>query len=96
MIMNKEMIDLLNDLRDFAANRVPINIESLKNTIKQCGYSVVAPKGKIGVFDDLVAFPDLYPYFPICVIHYVYIDENDIQVTSVTNSIIDGMDFVLY
>ena len=95
--MNKEMINLLNDLRDFAANRVPINIESLKNTIKLYGYNIVVSErskdAKIGVFED---FKDLCPFNPICLIHYIYINENDILVTSVTNSRIKEMDFVLY
>ena len=94
--MNKEMIKLLKDLREFAANRTPLNLESLKNTVKQCGYSVVAPKGRIGVFDDLIVFPDLCSFDAICIIHYIYFDENNILVTSVTNSRIKELDFVLY
>ena len=97
MIMNKEMIDLLEDLRDFAANRVPINIESLKNTIKLYGYNIVVSErtkdAKIGVFED---FKDLYPFDAVCVIHYIYIDENDILVTCITNSRMKGLEFVLY
>ena len=94
--MNKEMIKLLKDLREFAANRTPLNLESLKNTVKQCGYSVVAPKGRIGVFDDLMVFPDMYSFNTICVIHYTYVNENNILITSVTNSRIKELDFVLY
>ena len=97
MIMNKEMIDLLNDLRDFAANRVPINIESLKNTIKLYGYNIVVSErskdAKIGVFED---FKDLCPFDAVCVIHYIYINENDILVTCITNSRMKGLEFVLY
>ena len=97
MIMNKEMIDLLEDLRDFAANRVPINIESLKNTIKLYGYNIVVSErtkdAKIGVFED---FKDLCPFNAICVIHYIYINENDILVTCITNSRMKGLEFVLY
>lgn len=95
--MNKEMIKLLNDLRDFAANRVPINIESLKNTIKLYGYNIVVSErskdAKIGVFND---FSDLCPFNAICVIHYIYINENDILVTCITNSRMKELDFVLY
>ena len=95
--MNKEMIDLLNDLRDFAANRVPINIESLKNTIKLYGYNIVVSErskdAKIGVFED---FKDLCPFDAVCVIHYIYINENDILVTCITNSRMKGLEFVLY
>lgn len=94
--MNKEMINLLKDLREFAANRTPINLESLKNTVRQYGYGVVAPKGRIGVFDDLIVFPDMYSFNTICVIHYIYSDENNILITSVTNSRIKELDFVLY
>ena len=97
MTMNKEMIDLLNDLRDFAANRVPINIESLKNTIKLYGYNIVVSErskdAKIGVFED---FKDLCPFDAVCVIHYIYINENDILVTCITNSRMKGLEFVLY
>ena len=97
MIMNKEMIDLLNDLRDFAANRVPINIESLKNTIKLYGYNIVVSErskdAKIGVFED---FKDLCPFDAVCVIHYIYINDNDILVTCITNSRMKGLEFVLY
>lgn len=95
--MNKEMIDLLKDLRDFAANRVPINIESLKNTIKLYGYNIVVSErskdAKIGVFED---FKDLCLFDAICVIHYIYINENDILVTCITNSRMKELDFVLY
>ena len=95
--MNKEMIKLLNDLRDFAANRVPINIESLKNTIKLYGYNIVVSErskdAKIGVFND---FSDLCPFNAVCVIHYIYINENDILVTCITNSRMKELDFVLY
>ena len=95
--MNKEMINLLNDLRDFAANRVPINIESLKNTIKLYGYNIVVSErtkdAKIGVFED---FKDLCPFDAVCVIHYIYINENDILVTCITNSRMKGLEFVLY
>ena len=95
--MNKELIKLLNDLRDFAANRVPINIESLKNTIKLYGYNIVVSErskdAKIGVFED---FKDLCPFDAICVIHYIYINENDILVTCITNSRMKGLEFVLY
>ena len=95
--MNKEMIELLVDLRDFAANRVPINIESLKNTIKLYGYNIVVSErskdAKIGVFED---FKDLCPFNAICVIHYIYINENDILVTCITNSRVKGLEFVLY
>ena len=95
--MNKEMIDLLKDLRDFAANRVPINIESLKNTIKLYGYNIVVSErskdAKIGVFED---FKDLCPFDAVCVIHYIYINENDILVTCITNSRMKGLEFVLY
>ena len=97
MTVNKEMINLLNDLRDFAANRVPINIESLKNTIKLYGYNIVVSErskdAKIGVFND---FSDLCPFDAVCVIHYIYINESDILVTCITNSRIKEMDFVLY
>ena len=97
MTMNKEMINLLNDLRDFAANRVPINIESLKNTIKLYGYNIVVSErskdAKIGIFED---FKDLCPFDAICVIHYIYINENDILVTCITNSKMKELDFVLY
>ena len=97
MTMNKEMIDLLKDLRDFAANRVPINIESLKNTIKLYGYNIVVSErskdAKIGVFED---FKDLCPFDAVCVIHYIYINENDILVTCITNSRMKGLEFVLY
>ena len=97
MTMNKEMINLLNDLRDFAANRVPINIESLKNTIKLYGYNIVVSErskdAKIGVFED---FKDLCPFDAVCVIHYIYINENDILVTCITNSRMKGLEFVLY
>ena len=95
--MNKEMINLLNDLRDFAANRTPINIESLKNTIKLYGYNIVVSErskdAKIGVFND---FSDLCPFDAVCVIHYIYINENDILVTCITNSRMKELDFVLY
>ena len=95
--MNKEMIKLVNDLRDFAAKRVPINIESLKNTIKLYGYNIVVSErskdAKIGVFND---FSDLCPFNAICVIHYIYINENNILVTCITNSRMKEMDFVLY
>ena len=95
--MNKEMIKLLNDLRDFAANRVPINIESLKNTIKLYGYNIVVSErskdAKIGVFED---FKDLCPFDAVCVIHYIYINDNDILVTCITNSRMKGLEFVLY
>ena len=95
--MNKEMINLLKDLKDFAANRVPINIESLKNTIKLYGYNIVVSerkkKKKIGVFED---FKDLCPFDAVCVIHYIYINENDILVTCITNSRMKGLEFVLY
>ena len=97
MTMNKEMIDLLKDLRDFAANRVPINIESLKNTIKLYGYNIVVSErtkdAKIGVFED---FKDLCKFDAVCVIHYIYIDENNILVTCITNSRMKGLEFVLY
>ena len=97
MTMNKEMIDLLKDLRDFAANRVPINIESLKNTIKLYGYNIVVSErskdAKIGVFED---FKDLCPFDAVCVIHYIYVNENDILVTCITNSRMKGLEFVLY
>ena len=97
MTMNKEMIDLLGDLRDFAANRTPINIESLKNTIKLYGYNIVVSErskdAKIGVFED---FKDLCLFDAICVIHYIYINENDILVTCITNSRMKELDFVLY
>ena len=97
MTVNKEMINLLNDLRDFAANRVPINIESLKNTIKLYGYNIVVSErskdAKIGVFND---FSDLCPFDAICVIHYIHINENDILVTCITNSRMKELDFVLY
>ena len=95
--MNKEMIELLVDLRDFAANRTPINIESLKNTIKLYGYNIVVSErtkdAKIGVFED---FKDLCPFDAVCVIHYIYIDENNILVTCITNSRMKGLEFVLY
>ena len=95
--MNKEMINLLKDLRDFAANRTPINIESLKNTIKLYGYNIVVSErsrdAKIGVFND---FSDLCTFDAICVIHYIYINENDILVTCITNSRMKELDFVLY
>ena len=97
MTMNKEMINLLKDLKDFAANRTPINIESLKNTIKLYGYNIVVSErtkdAKIGVFED---FKDLCPFDAVCVIHYIYINENDILVTCITNSRMKEMDFVLY
>ena len=97
MTMNKEMINLLKDLKDFAANRTPINIESLKNTIKLYGYNIVVSErskdAKIGVFED---FKDLCPFDAVCVIHYIYVNENDILVTCITNSRMKGLEFVLY
>ena len=95
--MNKEMINLLKDLKDFAANRIPINIENLKNTIKLYRYNIVVSErskdAKIGVFED---FKDLCPFDAVCVIHYIYINENDILVTCITNSRMKELDFVLY
>ena len=97
MTMNKEMINLLKDLKDFAANRTQINIESLKNTIKLYGYNIVVSErskdAKIGVFED---FKDLCPFDAVCVIHYIYINENNILVTCITNSRMKGWEFVLY
>lgn len=97
MTMNKELIKLLNDLKDLAANEVAINLESLKHTITSYHYSMVVSVGvtggKLGIFDN---FSDLCPFNPICLIHYIHINENDILVTSVTNSRIKEMDFVLY
>ena len=95
--MNKEMINLLKDLRDFAANRTPINIKKMKNTIKLYGYNIDVSErskdAKIGVFED---FKDLCPFNAVCVIHYIYINENDILVTCITNSRMKELDFVLY
>lgn len=95
--MNKDIIELLNDLKDLAANEVVINLESLKNTITSYHYSMVVSVGvtggKLGIFDN---FSDLCPFDAVCVIHYIYINENDILVTCITNSRIKEMDFVLY
>ena len=95
--MNKELIKLLNDLKDLAANRTPLNLESLKNTIKLYGYNIVVSErtkdAKIGVFED---FKDLCPFDAVCVIHYIYINENDILVTCITNSRMKELEFVLY
>ena len=91
--MNKELINMLEDLRDFSENRVPINLKSLINTIKEYGYNVIASEGerdaRLGIFNNFID-----PFRPICVIHFFHTDKNNILMSGVTNSVIKGIDFV--
>ena len=57
MIMNKELYNLLTDLKELAMNRVPINILSLMNTFEDLGFKIEYQNTRnnkffIDVYDD--------------------------------------------
>ena len=94
--MNKEMIDLLIDLKELGENRVPVNINSLINSIKLCGYNYINANDtddtRIGIFENNEVW--LTANGLIGVLHYKKINDNDILITGLTYSGIH--DFIIY
>ena len=93
--MNAELINLIEDLKELGENRVEININSLLNTIKLCGYSCInSDDTQIGIFEN--DGPYLTSNKLVGVLHYMRCDliSNDILITGFTHC--PRYNFILY
>ena len=94
--MNKEMINLIEDLKELGENRVPVNINSLLNSIKLCGYNYINANDtddtRIGIFENNEVW--LTANRLIGILHYKKINDNDILITGFTHC--PYYDFIIY
>ena len=94
--MNAELINLIEDLKELGENRVEININSLLNTIKICGYSYINANDTddIGIFENNGAY--LTSNKLVGVLHYMRCDliGNDILITGFTHC--PRYNFIIY